>query len=277
MNGKDTSSSDATFWDSPVEEWPSTRSNFLSASRLLAYSLITISLIPFQIFGLLIWPWLAQSLPIFHHRLSAAIIGLKIVRKGHPLNAHSVLFVSNHVSYFDIIALGAIIPGSFVAKSDVSRWPVFGTLAKLTRTVFIDRNPKSTFHQLNQIRRRLQSGDRLILFPEGTSSDGTRVLPFKSAVFESAQKDNVLIQPVTLNYTRLNGIPMGRALRPLLAWYGDMELVPHLWAALSLGSQEISITFHAPVTAQNFSNRKTLARHCRKTVADGMGTNSIQP
>lgn len=251
--------------------WSRSRSGILAFSRLTGYGLLTVALLPVQIIGLLAWSGLARAVPRLHHRLSAAIFGLRIRREGEPARGKSVLFVSNHVSYFDIIALGAILPASFVAKSDVAAWPIFGLLAKLTRTVFVVRRADASRHQVAKIRARLEVGDKLIIFPEGTSSDGARVLPFKSTLFASVQAADILVQPISITYTHLNGMPMGRAIRPLYAWYGDMDLAPHLWSALSLGSPEVRIRFHQPVLASSFADRKALARHCHDQVSDGIG------
>ena len=260
-----------SFWDGPAGPWSTTRSGMLAACRLTAYGLLTIGLFPAQLIGLIAWPWLAHVVPRLHHRLSATIIGLHIRCEGAPARDPSVLFVSNHVSYFDIIALGSILSASFVAKADVSAWPFFGFLAKLTRTVFVDRRTRGAHGHVETIRARLDRGDQLIVFPEGTSSDGTRVLPFKSTLFEAARAANVMVQPISISYTHLNGMPMVRALRPFYAWYGDMDLAPHLWFALSLGSPEVRIRFHKPVAAADFADRKALARYCHDEVAEGLG------
>src|ERR1700730_17936455 len=149
--------------------------------------------------------------------------------------------------------VGALIRGSCGAKSEVARWPLFGVLAKLQRTVFIERQVHRTAAQRGALASRLAAGDGLILFPEGTSGDGNRVLPFKSALFsaaESAAGDApVMVQPVSIAYVRLNGVPMGRLYRPFFAWYGDMEMAPHLWTLLGFGIVTVSVEFHAPVLA----------------------------
>src|SRR5256714_15267935 len=146
-----------------------------------------------------------------------------------------VLFPANPVSYLDITIFSSLIAGSFVAKREVAGWPLFGWLAKLQRSVFIDRQVRSTADQRDSIAGRLAAGDALILFPEGTSGDGNRVLPFKSALFSVADQPAtgpVTVQPVSIAYTRLNSMPIGRRYRPLFAWYGAMPMAPHLWRGL---------------------------------------------
>jgi lyso-ornithine lipid O-acyltransferase len=144
-------------------------------------------------------------------------------------------------------------------------------LAKLQRTVFIERQVRRAAAQRGELTRRLAAGDDLILFPEGTSSDGNRVLPFKSALFSAAEGGNpVVVQPVSVAYVRLNGMPMGRLYRPFFAWYGDMEMASHLWELLGLGVAGVSVEFHAPVMASAFPSRKALAAYCQGVIADGL-------
>src|SRR5262249_55574771 len=164
-----------------------------------------------------------STLPVFYHRCCCRILGLHIRVIGSPTPRRPVLFAANHVSYTDITVLGAVIPGSFIAKAEVAQWPFFGWLAKLQRSVFVDRQVRNTAVHRDAIRARLASGDALILFPEGTSGDGNRVLPFRTALFAAAQHGDgsrpVIVQPVSLAYTRLDGMPIGRFYRPLFAWY----------------------------------------------------------
>ena len=240
--------------------------------RLSAYVLLTLGLLPVQLCALVFWPSLARTIPRLHHRWTARIIGLRIRCVGHPSGAASTLFVSNHISYFDIIALGSILPASFVAKADVADWPVFGFLARVCRTVFINRNASDPRRQIDAIRARLEEPESLIVFPEGTSSDGSRVLPFKSTLFASVEHTAIVIQPISIRYTRLNGIPIGRAYRPFYAWFGDMDLAPHLWSALSLGTAEVVVRFHEPIKARDAPDRKALAHRCHRDVLLGIGT-----
>lgn len=246
----------------------------LSLSRVLLFLLITGALFPLQLLAMTRGWRLAVLLPMFYHRQITRVFGFRTTVKGTILRASSTLFVSNHISYSDIFLLGGVVPGNFVAKSEVAGWPLFGFLAKLQRTVFIERQTRRSAEQRDVITERLQSGDSLILFPEGTSGDSLHVLPFKSALFSVAdQKINgkpVLVQPVSLSYVRLNGIPLGRAFRPFFAWYGDMELAGHLWTMLGLGIVDVVIEFHDPVTLDQFGSRKHLANHCHTVIARGV-------
>jgi 1-acyl-sn-glycerol-3-phosphate acyltransferase len=199
---------------------------------------------------------------------------------GEPLRDRGVLMVSNHTSYLDIIVLGGVSPVSFVAKSEVNDWPFFGLMARLYETVFVERNRRSKAGAArDQLRQRLKAGDALVLFPEGTSNDGNRVLPFKSALMGAVEAEvgsdaqghvrHVPVQPVSITYVGFQGMPMGRENRPLFAWYGDMELVPHLWEAVTAGPVEVVVEFHQPMSVDTVGDRKTLAARAEAVVRRG--------
>lgn len=244
-------------------------SSSLRLSRLALYLAWTMLLMPVQAVGLLLRrPWVA-TFPCFYHRACCRLIGLRVRRIGAPSDGRPVLFAANHVSYLDIAVLGSLLPASFIAKHEVRRWPLFGWLARLQRSVFIDRQVRSTAHQRDSIAGRLARNEALILFPEGTSGDGNRILPFKSALFSVAQ-GGLPVQPVSVAYTRLDGMPIGRRLRPLFAWYGTMAMAPHLWRVLGLGRVEVVVEFHRPTTLDECGSRKGLARYCEERVAAGV-------
>jgi 1-acyl-sn-glycerol-3-phosphate acyltransferase len=241
--------------------------------RLALYLTWTLPLMPVQALGLLLrQPWVS-TFPRFYHRWCCRILGLRVRRIGQPSALRPVLFAANHISYLDITVFGSLIAGSFIAKREVARWPLFGWLAKLQRSVFIDRQVRNTVEQRDSIAGRLAAKEALILFPEGTSGDGNRVLPFKSALFSVADRagaDSLIVQPVSIAYTRLDGMPIGRTLRPLFAWYGGMVMAPHLWTVLGLGKIEVVVEFHRPTSFAESGSRKLLARYCQERVAAGL-------
>ena len=249
-------------------------SSYLGFFRLSIYGLVTIALTPVQIAILLIAPKFWWALPFAYHKLCCRIMGLKVRVVGEPAKGRPALFVSNHVSYLDIPVLGSVVPVSFVAKTEVAQWPGYGWLAKLQRTVFVDRRRNTTMQQRDSIHARLVAGDALVLFPEGTSNDGNRILPFRSAllsVAEAASPEQPLaIQPVSIAYTSVNGVPLGWGLRPLVAWYGGMELGGHLWRFSRLGMVEVVVQFHDEARLSDFPSRKELTRHCSDAVAGGV-------
>ncbi len=246
-------------------------SSWLASFRLFVYLGWTAILLPVQIAAVALPGRLKERLPRFYHRSLWRPIGIDVRVHGAPNAGRPTLFVVNHSSYLDITVLGGLIEGCFVAKREVAGWPLFGLLAKLQRTAFVERRRGASANERDHIARRLAGGDNLILFPEGTSNDGNRVLPFKSALFAALQTSSDLpIQPVSIGYSRLDGMPMGRALRPFVAWYGDMDLAPHLFTLLGLGRMTVDVAFHAPVTAADFATRKDLARHCHEVVSGGV-------
>lgn len=249
-------------------------SRILSSSRVSALVLWTLVLLlahPIRALSQKPFPFRISRL---WHRGSLKICGIDLARHGEALHGKPVLFVANHVSYLDICVLGATLNASFVAKSEVNEWPGFGYLARLQNTVFVKRKSRDVAAQRKIIADRLAAGNQLILFPEGTSSDGSRALTFKSALFDSAsievEGDQVYVQPLSIAYSRFDGLPMGRWLRPHFAWYGDMELAPHLWHALGLGKIGVDVIFHEPVRLNDFGSRKALAQHCENKVAKGL-------
>lgn len=242
--------------------------------RIALYSALTFTLLPVQMLLLVFRSQMSSALPVFYHGLCARLLGFRVKVRGRPLAKGPVLYASNHASYFDIVILGSLLRASFIAKSEVKSWPGFGLLATLQRTVFVERRRGRSKVHANAIADRLAGGDRLVLFPEGTSNDGNRTLPFKSSMFAAAEARDpageLKVQPVSITYTRLNGMPMGRGLRPFYAWYGDMDLVPHLLEALALGRVDVEVEFHEPVDPAAFANRKALAAHCEQVVSRGV-------
>lgn len=252
-------------------------SSIRAARRLTLFVLWTLLIIVPQALLVRFRPRSAyvRRIPKRYHRVATRILGLDVKVRGRISRDRPTLFVCNHLSYMDITVLGSLIEGSFVAKTEVGTWPGFGTLARLQRTVFVNREKRSSSaEQADSMIGRLQDGDNLILFPEGTSSDGNRTLPFKSALFAvaSIKVDNkpLTVQPVTISCTHLDGIPIGRWLRPIYAWYGDMELPGHIWELTGIGKLRIQVQFHAPMTVDDVGSRKALANACWQKVAQGL-------
>lgn len=239
--------------------------------RIIGYLALTLPLMPVQ--ALLLWRrslW-ARRLPFLYHGWVCRLLGIRLVPHGVRSAHRPTLFVANHTSYLDIEIVGATIEGSFISKAEVSRWPIFGWLAKLQRTVFVERADRAgAARQRDEIRRRLDDGDNLILFPEGTSGDGIHLLPFKSTLFAAAEDDRVVVQPVSVVYRLLDGIPLGRFYRPFFAWYGEMTMPPHLWKVLGLGQLTVVVTFHEPVRLKDFGTRKRLSEYCARVIAEGL-------
>lgn len=246
----------------------------MAGTKLFVFIVSTLPMMAVQWSILRLRPRAAGWLPPHAHRLYCRLLGLDVQKIGQVADERPVLFVANHASWIDILALSTLVPVSFVAKSEVAGWPLFGQLARLQRTIFVERRAVRSADARDDMRSRLRDGDSLVLFPEGTSSDGNRVLPFKSAFLAVAETEvdgrPVTVQPVTIAYTRLHGMPVGRRFRHYYAWYGDMDMFPHLWRMLSLGRSVVEIEFHTPLTIEAFDNRKQLAAVCQQVIAEGL-------
>ena len=233
------------------------------------------------IYGMLVVFWLARMVEFPWGRpfspgitrmvchASLRILGTSLVVNGKPMSQYGAV-VANHVSWLDIFALNAPQDIFFVAKSEVRTWFGIGILANSTGTVFIERDPGKVKEQQSLFMKRLARGDRLLFFPEGTSTDGLQVLPFKSSLFAPFMtadlKDRICIQPVTIHYRA----PPGEDPR-FYAWWGSIEMGPHLLRVLAARSGgQVNVTFHQAVQASSYDNRKALARHCEQVVRSAM-------
>ncbi|MBX8782171.1 1-acyl-sn-glycerol-3-phosphate acyltransferase [Ochrobactrum sp. GRS2] len=229
---------------------------------------LVISLVPFQYLFVKARLGWQQSLPRFFHRRAAWLLGFRVKVKGEMVQDRPLLLVANHVSWSDIVVLSSVANVCFIAKSEVRKWPVFGTFAVLQRTVFVEREKKGrTAQQASDIALRLAGGDAMVLFPEGTTSDGNRVLPFKTSLFGAAHaaireagEEQVIVQPVSIAYTGVHGMPMGRFHRPIASWPGDVQLMPHLKGILKEGAIDVEIRFGEPMRVSADTSRKELAR-----------------
>ena len=218
--------------------------------------------------------------PRLWHHLVTRVLGIRIHAHGEMSKQRPLLIASNHISWTDIMVLGSLADLHFIAKTEVGNWPLLGRLAKLQRTVFVDRRARrSAGAQVGEIADRISNGDPMVLFAEGSTGDGNVLLPFKSTLFAAAAAamngeggEPVVSQPVAIAYTRLHGLPMGRALRPHIAWIGDQTLVPHLASLLRTGAVDVEVHFGTPITVGPGLGRKDLARDVEQQVRTMMAT-----
>ncbi|WP_034883191.1 lyso-ornithine lipid O-acyltransferase [Ensifer sp. WSM1721] len=242
--------------------------------------LVSLALMPIQIVCL----WLdlrpRRWLPRYWHRVACLLLGLRVRVHGELDHRRPLLLSANHVSWKDILVLSSVADVIFVAKSDVKSWPIFGVLAKLQASIFVEREQKrTTGHQVNEIGRRLADGEIVVLFPEGTTSDGNRLLDIKTSLFGAAASaipqsptGVVHVQPLAISYTGIHGMPMGRYYRPIAAWPGDIGLLPHLIGVLREGALDVDVDFGEAVDYDRQSNRKevsrTIEQRIRKMLSD---------
>ncbi|MET3354786.1 lysophospholipid acyltransferase family protein [Xanthobacter autotrophicus] len=243
-----------------------------AAAVLVPVAVVTAVGIPLQWLSLKLSLPTRRSIPQLYHRILLKLIGVRVKVIGAPAAGRPLLILANHSSWIDILVIGSITPLVFVAKSEVGRWPLIGLLAKFQRTVFVDRQRRHATGEVNRtIAERLQDGDPVVLFAEGTSSDGNRVLPFRTALVGAVREAiadgaEVTVQPLAVSYVRLQGLPMGRLHRHVAAWYGDMDLVPHLLEVLRHGSIDVEVSFGEPVQLDEAHDRKSVTRQCEEAV-----------
>ena len=213
----------------------------------------------------------ADYFPSLFHRGMCRIMGIKVTVIGQPVTDRPVITVANHWSWLDIPVIGSVGECYFVAKSEISGWPIFGSLARLQNTIFVNRAAKGrdVAGQVSEITDRLRHKKSVIVFAEGTSNDGNRVLKFKSSLLAVAKPEDdyrPCVQPLTLAYNKMNGMPMGRSDRHNVAWFGDMDMGPHLWNFLKVPQIEVTLSYGEPVYYDEFASRKVLTENVEKTI-----------
>jgi lyso-ornithine lipid O-acyltransferase len=253
----------------------------LRASAVLTgFAVLTVPLMPVQALLIRVSPNAARRFPHWYHRQVCRLMGITLTIEGEVESGRPVLLVCNHTTWLDVPVLSALAPVSFVSKKEIGTWPFVSTLARLQRTVFIDRSKRqSAGDAAGEISNRLASGDTIVLFAEGTTSDGNRVLPFLSSLFaavksngsasgpvESSDQIHAVVQTAAVVYTHLHGIPLARADRPRVGWYGDMEMQSHAWGLLKSGPLKVTIKVSPPVPLESFAGRKELALITERTI-----------
>ena len=234
---------------------------------ILGLVVVSLVLIPCQLVAMATgWRKAMRVLPWWWQKAAVWLLGVRVHVHGEPSDARPLLITANHVSWLDISVIGSIMPLSYIAKSEVAGWPIFGILAKLQRTVFVDRARRAkTGEAAGEIAERMKTGDVMVLFAEGTSSNGTHVLPFKSSLVGGAAKaieaakGRATIQPLAINYTHLDGLPIGRFYKTQVAWYGDMEMASHLWWVLRHGVIDVHVAFGKAVPFDGGATHATAA------------------
>ena len=265
-------------WDSdtPPEHPPITATGWV---RVLLRALPLIALVFGGLLVLLLVrlveaPLYGMQRPLTPHitqfvcRNAFRILGIKLRIEGMPMTGRGAI-VANHTSWLDIFTLNASKRIYFVSKSEVAGWPGIGWLARATGTVFIERNRARAAEQTRVFEQRLLAGHKLLFFPEGTSTDGDQVLPFKTTLFQAfftpALKGEIAVQPVSVRYVAPDGLD-----RRFYGWWGEMSFGAHLLASLAPARQgHVSVVYHPPLKVSQFANRKALAQACEDAVRAG--------
>ncbi|MBI1300386.1 MAG: 1-acyl-sn-glycerol-3-phosphate acyltransferase [Alphaproteobacteria bacterium] len=215
----------------------------------------------------------AYTLPQLVHRIICFLFGIKVKIQGDISKEHQTIFLSNHISYLDIPVIGSCLKASFIAKEDVKSWPLIGILAQLQQTGFISRDKKDAVKERDSMSKMIERGKNLIIFPEGTSTEGILVHTFKSSIFSSflrQKNQNLLIQPFVIFIEEVNGKPPRKQEeRDLYAWHINMdtEMPVHLWNFAKTTGASVKLIFCTPIRVKDFTDRKMLAKLCHDTVS----------
>ena len=209
-------------------------------------------------------------IPIVFHKILLKILGIKVKLIGKNASVRPLILAGNHTSYLDIIILGSIMPICFIAKEDIKHWFLFGFLAKMQNTIFIKRKNYKTLENLNSINKELDNKSAIVLFPEGTTNTGKKVLNFKSSLFNLFEKNSTLrLQNFSLCYTHVNNMPIDNRTRPQISWYGEMNIINHLSNFLKLSCVNATIVFH-PMLPTKGLDRKSISTSSIKQVKKGI-------
>ena len=253
----------------------------IGALRLAVFVVLTVVCLAIFVSGRYLRAWLGHW--ITYHFLTARLwsraglwlLGLRHRVIGTPVASGAL--VANHCSWIDILTLRAVRLMYFVSKAEVRTWPGVGFITVVTGTIFIERRRSQAKQQERVLRQRIGADQLLIFFPEGTSTDGLRVLPFKSSLFsafffedpgDGEHGGDFWVQPVTIRYLPAPGAGLPPS---FYGWWGDMALGSHIWAVMSRSfGGRAEIRFHAPVRPIDFPDRKALAAYCSDVVAAGL-------
>ncbi len=240
--------------------------------RFSLFLLLTVICAPIHFILVKFFPQQRFFIPYLWHGYCCRIFGIQLEIKGQIANKEPVLFVANHVSYLDILILGSLLPATFISKIEVQSWFLIGWLATLQNTIFIERHRRQLKGQLDTLQRHFEQKNNLILFAEGTTTDGSAVLPFKSALFQSFENClfPVAIQPVSLAYKSYSNQPITQELRNYYAWFTDISAGAHMFSMAGMKGVTVEVIFHPSVTSEQFNHRKELAEYTQQQVALGV-------
>lgn len=248
----------------------------IASIKISVFIILSLLTIPLQWLGALIFgkSRFFYIIPTFYYKSTAWIFRINVKKTGKHHDGQ-VVYVGNHLSYIDIPVIGGQLNATFISKADVRDWPIFGLLAALGKTVFIERSRNAVEKCISDIQKMLNAGRSLILFPEGTSTNGLNVLPFKSTLFQlflnDNLKNNLWVQPFTVSLEKIDGKVITDAKQhDIYAWYADMTFMPHLWQLAKTKGATVVLTLHKPRKASDYTDRKIFALDCQQDVALGL-------
>ena len=209
----------------------------------------------------------------FFTRIANGFMNIKVIAKNLPDKKSNYLFVGNHMGMLDILAISAIKPALFITSVEMQKTPGLGLICEMGGCLFVERRNRSNIHnEIDQIRGALQQGLNVILYPEGTSTNGEKVWPFKKSLLTAAAGTGVPIKPMVVNYTVINGEPMSDKYRDYVCWYGDQSFFPAMWRMFSLKSVVAEIEFLDEIHVHSEEERRHVAG-----VAHSMIENKFKP
>lgn len=199
------------------------------------------------------------------------ILGITITIVGAPSALRPLMVVSNHASYLDVFIIGAQLPLSFTPKREVRSWPVIGFLCVLADCIFVERRPGHLEEAREEMGKRIREGRVLCLFPEGTTSDGKHIKPFKSGFLSLGQDFNLPVQPASLAYTHIGRQPIADDQRDLVAWVGEeTTFFGHFLRILGMPGARVTLQWHAPLNLSDYDDRKALTKAAQEVVQTGL-------
>ena len=238
--------------------------------KVLLTILVIIILAPFQYIFIKFKLKYRTYLPIIFHRTVLKILGVKVKLLGNKTDLRPLVLVGNHTSYLDIIILGSIMPISFIAKEEIKDWFLFGFLAKMQNTIFIERKNYKTLESLRNINKSIELNSAIVLFPEGTTNTGKNILKFRSSLFNLFEVNSTLgLQNFSLCYTHVNSMPIDNRIRPQISWYGDMKIINHLLNFLKFSSVNVTLVFQPTLSTEGL-DRKSISILSTKQVKEGL-------
>lgn len=246
-------------------------STLRAALRAFAFVALVLGCVPFVfLFWLLRLQLLrARSAQLFLV-ISLAIVGIRLKHVGVPAALRPLMIVANHASYLDVFVIGSCVPVSFTPKREVRSWPVIGFLCVLADCVFVERRPTHMEKARAEMAKRINAGRVLCLFPEGTTSDGKHLKPFKSGFLSLAEDHKLPVQPASITYTHIGREIIADDRRELVAWVGDATFFGHFWSVLGMPGIRATIRWHAPLQLQDFADRKALTKAAETIITAGV-------